>query len=248
MAGRRKKKKQRRRGVPVNVDPQHGFEKPTEPVVREVEIGDTITVSELAQRMAIKANEVIKALMKMGMMVTINQVLDQDTATLVVEEMGHTAKPLKETAIEDQLIQSVEEAASASEAVPRAPGRHDHGPRRSRQDVAARLHPPHESRRGRGRRHHAAHRRLQRRDAEGPHHVPRHAGPRGLHGHARARRQGHGHRRARRRGRRRRHAADDRSHPARQSGAACRSSSRSTRSTSPAAISIAFAGSSRNTS
>ncbi len=95
MSGRRRKKKQplaasldARRAS----DAQHGFERPTAPVVHEVEIGTTITVAELAQRMAIKANEVIKALMKMGMMVTINQVLDQDTATLVVEEMGHTPK------------------------------------------------------------------------------------------------------------------------------------------------------------
>ncbi|NOZ10138.1 MAG: translation initiation factor IF-2 [Gammaproteobacteria bacterium] len=78
--------------VSTSLSGQHAFEKPTEPVVHEVEIPETISVGELAQAMSIKAAEVIKVMMKMGSMVTINQVLDQDTATLVVEEMGHSAK------------------------------------------------------------------------------------------------------------------------------------------------------------
>ncbi len=67
----------------------HGFEKPTAPVVRNVEIPEAITVADLAQRVAIKAGDVIKVLMQMGTMATINEVLDHDTATLVVEELGH---------------------------------------------------------------------------------------------------------------------------------------------------------------
>ena len=71
---------------------EHAFNAPTEPIVHEVLVPETITVADLAHKMAVKAGEVIKALMKMGMMVTINQVLDQDTAIIIVEEMGHVAK------------------------------------------------------------------------------------------------------------------------------------------------------------
>jgi translation initiation factor IF-2 len=71
---------------------QHAFQAPTEPIVHEVLVPETITVADLSHRMAVKAAEVIKVLMKMGMMVTINQVLDQETALIIVEEMGHVGK------------------------------------------------------------------------------------------------------------------------------------------------------------
>ena len=76
-------------------EPVHAFSLPTEPIVHEVSVPETITVAELAQKMTVKAAEIIKALMKMGSMVTINQVLDQETAMIVVEEMGHIAKAAK---------------------------------------------------------------------------------------------------------------------------------------------------------
>ncbi len=91
------------RRATVQSDQRQEFQLPTQPVKREVSIGETVTVAELAQKMAIKAPDVIKALMNMGVMATINQPIDQDTAILVVEEMGHTAKALKENQVEEEL-------------------------------------------------------------------------------------------------------------------------------------------------
>ncbi|MEM7432504.1 MAG: translation initiation factor IF-2 [Pseudomonadota bacterium] len=130
-SGRRKRKApMRRRPVSVSGDSQHGFEKPTAPVIREVEIPESISVADLAQRMAVKGNEVVKVLFNMGAMVTINQVIDQDTATLVVEEFGHHAKPTSEADVDEQLLASEEKLSG--EEVTRPPvvtimGHVDHG-------------------------------------------------------------------------------------------------------------------------
>ena len=108
---------------------------PQQKVYREVTIPETITVQELAARMSERGADVIKTLMGMGVMATINQVIDPDTAELVVTEMGHRFKRVTEGDVETGLA----DAADADEHAGRAAaGGHHHGPRRPRQDLAAR--------------------------------------------------------------------------------------------------------------
>jgi len=131
MRGRRRKRPGKRPTASAMPETQHGFQRPTAPVVKEVEIPETITVGDLAQRMSVKAAELIKTLMKMGTLVTINQALDADTAMLVVEEMGHTPVRRKKEDAEADILSTIEEEEEGA-LEPRAPvvtimGHVDHG-------------------------------------------------------------------------------------------------------------------------
>ncbi|MFZ0788377.1 MAG: translation initiation factor IF-2, partial [Chromatiaceae bacterium] len=124
--------KRRKKGAKPQLQDKHLFQRPTAPVVREVQIPEAISVGELASRMSVKAGDLIKALFKQGMMVTINQVLDRDTATILVEEMGHKAVIADERTAEDTLIQESDAQLTEAEARPRPPvvtimGHVDHG-------------------------------------------------------------------------------------------------------------------------
>ena len=167
-------------------------------------IPDEISVGELASRMKKTGAEVVKCLMKNGVMASLSQIIDYDTAAIIAEEMGCKVEHEVTVTIEERLIDDHEDRPE--DLVPRAPVDGGHGPRGPRQDLPAGHHPPHLRGGRRGRRHHPAHRCLSGAGERQAHHLPGHTGPRGVHLHAGPGRHDHGHRHPGGGGGRRHHA------------------------------------------
>ena len=130
------------------------------PITRSITLAEGMTVKDLSDKLEVRVKDVLKKLIDRRMMMTINTTLDTETATMIAREFG---ADVKMQTFEEEMIQVETDASKPEDLVAARPGRHGHGPRRPRQDDAARRDSRDARRRARGRRHHAAHRRLRRR-------------------------------------------------------------------------------------